>query len=261
MSDENKAKLNHLLKVWPSKAICLSSWLEEKGISQPLAYLYVKSGWLEKVGVGAFKRAGESVKWPSGLQAVQEQANLNIHLGGKSALQHQGYGHYLPMGENYPLYLFGYRNLNLPAWFKNYPWQVEVVYAQTNLFEFSMDEGLTIVDLNGISVKTSAAERAIMEVIYLVPKRETYDEALQLMGSLSAIRPQVVQSLLEKCNSIKVKRAFMVMAERYNYPWVKELDLSKVDFGKGKREFIKHGYLEPKYLITIPKDSEVDVEV
>lgn len=37
------------------------------------------------------------------------------------------------------------------------------------------------------------AERAIMEVIYLIPRRETYDEALQLMASLSAIRPRIVQ--------------------------------------------------------------------
>lgn len=261
MTDENRAKLNQILKLWPAKAICLSSWLEERGISQPLSFSYLKSGWLEKVGSGAFKRAGESVEWPSGLQAIQNQANLNIHLGGKSALQYQGYGHYLPLGENYPLYLFGYRNIKLPAWFKNCPWKVEIIYTQTKLFDSSLNEGLTIADVNGISVKTSMAERAIMEVIYLVPKRETYDQAFQLMGSLSAIRPQVVQSLLEKCNSIKVKRAFMVMAERSNYSWVKELDLSKVDFGKGKREFIKHGYLEPKYQITIPKDFDVDIDI
>lgn len=261
MANENRAKLNQLFKLWPTRTICLSSWFKERGVSQPLTFSYVKSGWLAKVGAGAFKKAGDLIEWPGGLYTMQNQANLNIHLGGKSALQYQGYGHYLPMGENYPLYLFGHRNLTLPAWFKNYSWQVEVVYAQTNLFESSMNEGLTIVDVNGISVKTSTAERAIMEVIYLIPKRETYNEALQLMGSLSAIRPKVVQSLLEKCNSIKVKRVFMVMAERYNYPWVKELDLSNVDFGKGKREFIKHGYLEPKYLITIPKESEIDIEI
>ena len=261
MTNENRAKLNQLMRVWPSKAICLSSWLEEKGVSQPLTFSYLQSGWLERVGSGAFKRAGEEVEWPSGLHAIQEQATLKIHLGGKSALLYQGYGHYLPLGENYPLYLFGHRNIKLTAWFKNYPWKVEIIYTQTNLFEPSLDEGLTIVDVNGISLKASTAERAIMEVIYLVPKRETYDEALQLMGALSAIRPQVVQSLLEKCNSIKVKRAFMVMAERYNYPWIKELDLSKVNFGKGKREFIKNGYLEPKYQITIPKDFDIDVEV
>lgn len=261
MTDENKAKLNQLLKSWPSKAICLSSWLEEKGISQPLTFSYLKSGWLEKIGPGAFKRAGESVEWSSGLQAIQNQAALSIHLGGKSALQYQGYAHYLPLGGHYPLYLFGYRNIGLPAWFKNYPWNVEIIYAKTNLFESIAEEGLTQVDVNGISIKASTAERAIMEVIYLIPKKETYDEAVQLMGFLSTVRPKIVQSLLEKCNSIKVKRAFMVIAERYNYPWLKELDLSRINFGKGKREFIKNGYLEPKYQITVPRNSDIDIEV
>ena len=260
MTDENRSKLNYILKSWPSRAICLSRWLKENGISQPLTFTYLKSGWLEKIGSGAFKRAGENVEWPSGLQAIQSQAKLSIHLGGKSALQFQGYAHYLPLGDSYPIYLYGYRNIKLPAWFKNYKWKNKIVYTQTNLFDPSLNEGLTIVDINGINVKSSMAERAIMEVIYLVPNRETYDEALQLMGSLSAIRPKIVQLLLESCNSIKVKRAFMVMAERNNYPWLKEIDLTKIDFGKGKREFIKHGYLDPKYHITIPKEFDTDPE-
>lgn len=261
MSDEKKAILNHILKLWPSKAICLSSWLERHGVSQPLSAKYLQSGWIERVGHGAFKRAGELVEWPSGLQAIQEQAKLKIHLGGKSALQVEGYAHYLPLGENYPIYLFGSRNVQLPVWFKKYPWKVKVNYFQTNLFEPLVDDCLATVEIDGIKVKTSTAERAIFEEIYLVPKRETYDEAFQLMGALSALRPQIVQLLLEKCNSVKVKRAFMVMAEHYNYPWLKHLDLSKVYFGKGKREFIKNGYLEPKYQITIPKNYDLDVEV
>jgi len=261
MADENKAKLNQILSSWPSKAICLSSWLEEKGISQPLSFTYVKSGWLEKVGTGAFKRAGENIEWPSGLQAIQNQAKLNIHLGGKSALQYQGHAHYVPLGKHYPLYLFGYRNMTLPAWFKNYSWEVKIVYTQTNLFGPTVDNHLTLIDIDGIDIKASSAERAIMEVIHLIPKRETYDEALQLMGSLSALRPHIVQALLETCNSIKVKRAFMVMAEQFNYPWVKQLNLSKINFGKGKRVFIKNGFLEPKYQITIPKSTDADVEI
>ncbi|MFO1257275.1 MAG: type IV toxin-antitoxin system AbiEi family antitoxin domain-containing protein [Gammaproteobacteria bacterium] len=261
MSHENRSKLNHLLRIWPTKAICLSSWLGEHDISQPLTFTYVKSGWLEKIGSGAFKRAGETVDWMSGLQAIQEQAKLNIHLGGKSALQYQGYGHYLPLGEHQTLHLFGYRNIKLPAWFSNYAWKAQILYMQTNLFPPNLNVGLTTVNVDGIVVKSSTAERAIMEVIYLVPRRETYDQALQLMGSLSTLRPNIVQSLLEKCNSIKVKRAFMVMAEQYNYPWIKELDLASVDFGKGKRVFIKNGYLEPKYQITIPRNFDQDVEV
>lgn len=261
MSDENRAILNHILKLWPSRAICLSSWLEEHGVSQPLSARYLQSGWIERIGHGAFKRAGETVDWPSGLQAIQDQAKLRIHLGGKSALQLEGYAHYLPLGENYPIYLFGSRKIGLPAWFKKYLWDAKINYVQTNLFEPLADDCLTIIETEGIRIKASTAERAIFEEIYLVPKRETYNEAFQLMGSLSAIRPEIVQLLLEKCNSVKVKRVFMVMAEHYNYPWLKQLDLSKVDFGKGKREFVKNGYLEPKYQITIPKNYDLDVEV
>lgn len=100
-----------------------------------------------------------------------------------------------------------------------------------------------------------------MEAIYLVPKYETYDEVRQLMGALSDIRPKIIQTLLENCNSIKVKRVFMLLAERYSYPWLKDLDLTKVNFGKGKREFIKNGYLDKKYQITIPRDADNDPEV
>ena len=262
MNRQNTTKLNQMLRTWPTKAICITDWLTRRGMTRKDTSYYLKAGWLEKIGNGAFKRAGDNIEWPSGLYALQNQANLNIHLGGKSALQHQGYAHYLPLGENYLLHLFGERNINLPTWFKNYNWKVEIVYTQTNLFESCPLEGLTVVDINGIKVNTSSSERAIMEVIHLIPKRESYDEALKLMSSLPAIRPNVVQSLLEKCNSIKVKRVFMVMAERYNYPWVTEIDLSKIDFGRGKREFIKGGYLEPKYQITIPKENDdVDIEV
>lgn len=261
MSDENKAILNRVLKEWPPRAICISSWLEEQGVSQPLSAKYLQSGWIERVGHGAFKRAGETIAWPSGLQAVQDQAKLHIHVGGKSALQLNGYAHYVPLGDNYPVYLFGTRNVQLPVWFKKYPWKVKINYIQTNLFESLTDHSLTTIEIDGVEIMISSPERAIFEEIYLVPKRETYDEAFQLMGSLSTLRPQVVQLLLEKCKSVKVKRVFMVMAEHYNYPWVKLIDLSKVYFGKGKRELIKNGYLEPNYQITIPKNYDSDVEV
>ena len=47
---------------------------------------------------------------------------------------------------------------------------------------------------------------------------------------------QVVQKLLEMCRFVKVKRLFMYMAEKHRHPWVEKLDLSRIDFGKGKAE-------------------------
>ena len=63
------------------------------------------------------------------------------------------------------------------------------------------------------------------------------------------------QALLEQCASVKVKRLFMVLAERCQHTWVKKLDLSKVDFGKGKRMLVSGGRFDSKYDITVP-DTE-----
>ncbi len=73
------------------------------------------------------------------------------------------------------------------------------------------------------------------------------------MEGLKTLRPAVVQELLEKTASIKVKRLFMHFAEKFNHPWLKHLDLEQVDFGKGKRVIAKGGQFDSKYNISVPK--------
>jgi len=119
--------------------------------------------------------------------------------------------------------------------------------------------GLTGKAMGGWSVRLSAPERAMMELLYLVPGRESFSEASLLMEGLTTLRPQLVQSLLEQCRSVKVKRLFMFLAERHNHPWMKRLDLSKVDFGRGKRMIVKGGCFDAKYRITVPA-SDFDQE-
>jgi len=45
----------------------------------------------------------------------------------------------------------------------------------------------------------------------------------------------------------------MFLAESHNHAWAKKLDLSKVNFGKGKRMIVKGGRLDAKYNITVDK--------
>jgi hypothetical protein len=177
---------------------------------------------------------------------------LPIHAGGKTALQMQGYAHFLPMGKGTVVSLFGPPGAKLPTWFTQYRWEVKVRYTATNLFPEEMDQGLTRKDLVSYAVTVSTPERAVMEVLHAVPGEESYEEAKLLMEGLTTLRPRVVQSLLEQCASVKVKRLFMVIAESCQHAWVKKLDLSKVDFGKGKRMLVRGGRLDPKYNITVP---------
>jgi len=101
------------------------------------------------------------------------------------------------------------------------------------------------------SIIVSSPERAIMEALYFVPQKETFEEARLLMEGLVTLRPKLAQELLEKINSIKVKRLFMYLAEECNLPWVSKINLSGVNLGSGKRIIVKGGTFDKKYKITV----------
>ncbi len=252
MSSVPRTKINRLLRAWPQGTVAVSRWLEGQGAYQQLLHEYEKSGWVERIGQGAYIRAGDTVEWSGGLYALQEQMKLPVHAGAKTALQMQGYAHFLPLGQGGTVTLFGNPGTRLPAWFSRYDWKARLRYVTTRLFADDPDAGLTTKTLGTWAVTLSAPERAMMEVLHLVPGKETFEEASLLMESLTTLRPRLVQSLLEQCRSVKVKRLFMFLAESHNHAWVKKLDLSQVNFGKGKRMIVRGGRFDAKYRITVP---------
>jgi hypothetical protein len=108
------------------------------------------------------------------------------------------------------------------------------------------------LDMGEFTVAVSSRERALFEFLYRLRADSDGGEALHLMENLATARPAVVQRLLETCSSIKAKRLFMVLARLANHPWLRKLDVSEVDFGKGKRMFARHGFLDREYHITVP---------
>lgn len=95
----------------------------------------------------------------------------------------------------------------------------------------------------------------MMELIYLFPKYVVAEDMEVGMEGLTTLRPKLVQQLLESCRSVKVKRYFMWLAEYYQHDWVKKLDTGNINFGRGKRMFIKGGRFDSKYQITVPLDK------
>ena len=98
-----------------------------------------------------------------------------------------------------------------------------------------------------------------MEMLYLVPAKVGFDEALLVMEALTTLRPDVVQSLLEACRSVKVKRLFMYISEKHGHPWVGNLNLFRVNLGKGKRMIVSGGEFDVKYQITVPRSGKKEV--
>ena len=253
MAGENKSKINQLLRSWPMSTVATLPWLARQGIYQQLAYEYERSGWLERIGRGAYTRPGDHVEWPGGVQAMQSQLGLQVHIGGKSALELKGLGHFASAGKGHYLYLFGCPNQKLPAWFLKHDWGRRIAYKMPRLFTSEAELGLTNQNFFAFDIQVSAPEIAIMELLHLVPMEQSAEEASLLMEGLGNLRPKLVQQLLECCQSIKVKRLFLALAERCEHSWVKRLSLEKIDLGKGKRVVVPGGILDPKYQVTLSR--------
>jgi hypothetical protein len=196
------------------------------------------------------------VDWTGALYAMQTQLKLAVHAAGKTALGLQGYAHYVPMGAGQKVVLFGGPGEKLPEWFRRYDWKVKLRYAATGFLDVKKSTGFTGHAPVDYSIRISAPERAMLEVCFDVPDEESYEEAGLLMEGLTTLRSGLVQELLQECRSIKAKRLFMHLADRYGHAWAKKLDLQKVDFGSGKRMIGKHGTYDAKYQIVVPAAAE-----
>ncbi|NOX87437.1 MAG: hypothetical protein GXO77_00290 [Calditrichaeota bacterium] len=245
-------KINQLIKQWHKGTVMTLGRLKELGINRDLVKRYKKSGWIESIGCGAYKLAGDSVEWLGAVYGLQQQ--MNVHIGGKTALTITGYAHYLVPNVQ-EIYLFSESEKRLPKWFNTTDWNVKVYFKNLKLFNQTINETLIQYSYKTFGVQISAPERAILEMLYDVPERQGFDEAMKIMEALTSLRHGLVQRLLEACTSIKVKRLFLYMAEKQNHFWFNQLNLSKINLGSGKRMIVKNGMMDKKYLITVPKES------
>lgn len=254
-----RKKINQSLVTAPANAVLTSAWLKERGISSKLAVYYASSGWLHRVGDGAFTVRPGTPSWVGAVFGLQQKSK-HLHPGGRTALELSGLAHFLPLGENHPLFLFGPVNDRLPAWFKGLPWFERVRHVSTNFLP--NDIGIGEHRDGELVIKISSPERATLEFLQALKlSTSEYEHANLIFEGLGTLRPDVVQSLLEHCSSVKVKRLFLHLAERHNHAWLKSLDLSKVSLGSGKRVLVGGGRLDPKYLITVPAGAETATDV
>jgi len=254
MNTKIKSKINHLVSNWPRGTVFPQLDLSRSGYYHDLVKSYRKSQWIEQVGVGAFKLVNDQIDWFGGLYALQCQLNLPIHVGGKTALELKGYAHYGRLVENV-CFLFGAEGSRLPNWFRNYNWRVQIIYKATGFLPMTVAKSFSEYQHKEFSIRISAPERAALEMLYYVPDKQGFDEALKIMETLVSLRPELMQELLERCQFVKVKRLFMYMAERLALPWFRELKTDLIDLGQGKRVIVTNGVLDKKYLITVAKEQ------
>ncbi len=253
MSTQNSTDIKYILDKYPRGAVLTVRELLRLGVSRELQRSYVRSGWLKRVGVGAYLIIGGELSLDGALRALQEGHLLSVHLGGYTALSEKhGKTHNIPSSRKAEI--FGHRGEKLPSWFVS----SLGTYCLFNSTSFlPADIGLVAIDAGGFTVKVSSVERAMLELLYLCPATHTLREAYQIMELLTTAKPALAQELLENCTSVKVKRLFLLMAERTGYAWFKRIDVSAVDLGSGVREIERGGTFDRKYGIVVGDLDEI----
>jgi hypothetical protein len=250
MDGRKDKKLNNLLLTWHRGTVQTVRALEGRGYSRQLLDRYKKSQWIIAVGKGAVALGKDETDYLGGLYALQTQLHLDIHPGGKTALGLLKLSHYVEFSPN-AIQLFGGETEKQPSWFRENAWGSEITYYASSFLPAGL--ALREIQHKSFSVKVSSAARAILEMLYLAKNDQDILECYENLENLNTLRPVIVQSLLENCRSIKVKRLFLYMADKAGHEWVSALDLNTVDLGSGKRSLTTNGVYVDKFQITVPR--------
>ncbi|NCT07699.1 MAG: hypothetical protein GW769_13170 [Alphaproteobacteria bacterium] len=251
MSINIEQKIKNLLKLHRQGVPFLAQWMVAQEISPQLQERYVKGGWLESIGHGAYKKFSDEVSWLGAVYALQSQAHLNIYVGALTALSLHGREHYLRFGES-ASYTFSSNLRKPPSWFVKHPWETKNVHICTKFLPNNV--GLTNYSEGHFDVQVASLERAFLECLYLAPSYISYVECYQIFEGLGNLRPDLLQQLLENCGSVRVKRLFLYMSQKMQHSWSPFLDVSGITLGKGTRSLEKGGVYVPEFNLMIPKD-------
>lgn len=239
--------LKKLLLTTPDNGVVCAAFLKENGFSYENLKGYIRNGYLDSLGRGAYCKHGNKPSVAAGVSALNLQLSLSVHFGGKTALAERGVVHFVPFSER-PSTLFCSPRLAMPTWFmRHYVGRFSL--TRTNLI--AGEEGVETRSLGGFDVRMSVPERAILEMLYLVPGKQMLNEVYQLLEMMTAVRPKVMQSLLAKCSSVKVKRLFFLLAESTGHGWFSEINPNEVDLGTGCRVIDEGGTFNGKWQVVV----------
>jgi hypothetical protein len=229
------------------------NWLKQHGIDYTAVDYYLRSGRLEAIAHGVYRKPGPPLKWQSVVYSLN-QLGYGVHVGHTTALSYHGLEHYIRLGRSEAIRLYG--GNSLPGWLLKITVQPGFMHMPRNLFT---DSGLGITDVPfgtwDWPIPYSSPERAFMELCGTLGTSEEITHARMMLEGAANLRPGLLQNVLEACTNIKAKRLFLWMARCVGHPWYDRIDTSRLELGTGKRQIVPNGVLDREYLITVPKEE------
>lgn len=192
------------------------------------------------------------LRWQQVVVSAQ-RCGIDLHAGGPTAMALQGFRELLPDASGgMPVVLYGHGRL--PTWFA----QVKVREA----FRVSRFELLPKAPRAGLvqapwgpwdwTLWTSAPERALLEMLAMVPDPIGFELVDKVFRAASNLDPAQLNTLLGWSRHVQVNRLFLWFADRHAHWWNAQLQRERIFTGSGKRQVARGGKLDRRYQITVP---------
>ena len=219
----------HLLAELPRGAPISHAVLTGRGLSANAVVRLVSSGWLQRLGRGVYILPGDKLERDASLTWLAERVP-GLHVAGKTALDWRGVRHNVSMRQ--VLDLWGDQRAELPDWFsKTFPCR----YQSTRLFDVPLTAGMGPLPFSDSKVMVSAPERAVLELLSDVGKRQSLEETTNLLENTHSLRREVLDELMGHLTRIKVARLADKLSASLQLPWNEIASKHSRRLGGGKR--------------------------
>ncbi len=245
-----------LSSILPAGVPATRQWLLSQGFSVSRLDNALKSGRVVPVSTAVYARPDLPVTWQAVAFALQRE-QAGVVIGGVTSFELLGKGHFVPMSKRQAVSLFS--TSRPPGWLRHLPLNVDLQWHGTARLwgdmaapgEFCTQAYQWREDLPPLIM--ARPERALLEVLSLVPKVISFELADSLFQGLTSLSPAKMAVVMQTCTSVKVKRLYFWLASRYDYPWTKHLQPQDYDLGSGKRLIAPGGKLDKRFMITVPE--------
>ena len=205
--------------------------LAAHGITAKRASALVRSGWLLRLGRGAYGLPGDTLQRDACLAFLAQQMP-GLHVAGKTALAWRGVRHNLAYRET--VVLWGDQPARLPLWLDGV---VLVRYRVAHIFDPELPASLGLAPLAGghPGLPVSAPERALLELLSETGSFKGLEEVRQLVESTRNLRLPLLDELMGHLTRIKVVRLAARLASELELPWAELAQRHSRRLGGGRR--------------------------
>ena len=262
MKRQRRSLLGPLLDQVPPGFLVDARWLAANGMGAGAVSNYLDRGWLERLTRGVYRRPLPGgtprqgvVPWKTALLSLQWVMKCDVHMGGLSTLDLLEDS----CRQQPAIHIYG----EAPAWLMRLKTSMPFTVHPRRMFgddNTGIERTLEVdrqsdrkMALWNWAARVSSRERALMEILGNLRSEADFDHVDTTFRRTHPLRSRLMMELLAACRSMTARRLFFVFADRHRHTYLKDMDRSAIDLGRGPRTPVSGGEVHPKYNVHVPK--------